>query len=147
MGRLQIYHNEVERIMTDGTGNFDKNKFLSDYPKALKLDCHEARRVVENAAKSRMRPTLVQAISFYRQNNSSEIVNILQNLVSQFRAFPHPVVWGCKEDIEGVYLHYASQSQSQELRQDVARALGLTDVEAKELETSLEAGEVRSSED
>ena len=37
-----------------------------------------------------------QKIAFLRQNNCSETVKSLQNLVSQFRAFPYHVVWEYK---------------------------------------------------
>merc|ERR1712146_619006 len=39
--RLKAYCHEVEKVMTDGEGNFDKIKFLQEYPKILELDCDE----------------------------------------------------------------------------------------------------------
>merc|ERR1712193_184920 len=104
------------------------------YCKVLKLDSTKISQVVEDTAKGRMRPTLVQAISLHRQNKSSEIIKTIQNLVSQFRAFPHPVVWDCTEDIEGLYMDCVNQIESQKFRQEVAEALGLTDTEAKKLD-------------
>merc|ERR1711871_58890 len=111
--------------MTDGSGAFDKNKFLKEYPKALEFDYNEASKIVEDVAKRKIKSTLVEAIAFHRQNKGSEVARTMQNYLSQFRAFPQSVHWDCKEDIVGVYMDCVTQFKSEEIHKEIASALGL----------------------
>jgi len=145
--RLQVYRDEVEKRMTDGKGGFNKDEFLIEYSKALGLDSSEVSITVENIAKCKLRPTLVQAISFYRQNKGSEVAKTMQNYISQFRAFPESIHWDCEEDIMGVYIHCIRQLESKALVQEIAVALKLTQSALKAAERSAEAETEKYSED
>eukprot|EP00747_Dinoflagellata_sp_TGD_P155668 gnl/TRDRNA2_/TRDRNA2_177602_c0_seq1.p2 gnl/TRDRNA2_/TRDRNA2_177602_c0~~gnl/TRDRNA2_/TRDRNA2_177602_c0_seq1.p2 ORF type:complete len:426 (+),score=1.15 gnl/TRDRNA2_/TRDRNA2_177602_c0_seq1:1679-2956(+) len=138
--RLKAYCDEVEKVMTNGEGNFDKTKFLEEYPKTLSLDCDETTKIVKDIAKRKLRPTLVQAISFHRQNKGSEVVKTMKNYLSQLRACYEPVAWNCKEDMVGVYMHCIAEIESKELREEIAKGLNLahSTVEAIEATTKIE---------
>merc|ERR1711920_229894 len=130
---MQMFRFYAENAMTDGTGNFDKHKFLVEYPEVLKLNNKKAREVVEEISTEKIRPTLVQAISLYRQNKSSEMVNTLLNLVSQYRAFPTSLTWEDESEIEDIYKEYMRWSSSRESFQDVSQAIGLSNDRSKNL--------------
>merc|ERR1719281_1556604 len=100
--------------------------FVSAYPKALYLNANKARKLVEDIAKGKMRLTVVQAISLYRQKNESEIEKILLNLVSQYRAYSHPVAWHNRSEILDLYTAYLTHSRSNQNSDQVAQALGLS---------------------
>jgi hypothetical protein len=68
--RTQMFRRDVEKAMSDGTGNLDIHKFEVIYPEALKLDTAAAREIIKVVALEKLRPTLVQAISFYRQKKN-----------------------------------------------------------------------------
>jgi hypothetical protein len=132
--RTQMFRRDVEKAMSDGTGNLDIHKFEVIYPEALKLDTAAAREIIKVVALEKLRPTLVQAISFYRQKKISEALNAIHNLASQYRAFPQSVSWEPKSEIEELYLLYFNESNSKKIKPEVTGVLGISLEDAEKLE-------------
>jgi len=131
--KIQMLRREAEKLLTDGSGSFDKDEFLAKYSDTLKLDRTDACNILESIAKERMIHTLVYAISLHRQKRDSEMLHAVQNLVSQYRAFPQALTWDRKEEIEQMYITYTSQSNDNKLNRDAALVLGLTNEQANKL--------------
>merc|ERR1712007_401334 len=119
--------------MIDGTGAFDAHLFSIVYPDVLKLNHNNAKRIVEEISSERFRTSFVQAISFYRQKNSSDLVRTVQNMVSQYRAFPSILSWKKEDEIKGLYSMYLKQVNSLNLAQEVAKILRLSPTDTKEI--------------
>merc|ERR1712066_510891 len=111
--------------LTDGTGLLERKKYMLSYPNQLEIDKKKARKIVIEIASTEMRKTLVEAISLYRQGNTKELLNVINNLVSQFRVFPNPVSWRNKDEIKQIYNVYIKMISDEEIKQIAALAMGI----------------------
>lgn len=131
--RMKIFRQEIDKALSDGTGLYDGHKFTVVYPKLLKLDNRIALSVVEEIASDKFRKSFVQAISHYRNKKYSELVNTVQNMVSQYRAFPNIVTWEKKDEINKLFELYLRQTNLSPLYDEVAKTLGLSVRDAEEI--------------
>jgi len=131
--RMKIFRHEVETVMSDGTGTYDAHKFTVLYPNALRLDPRKALTEVEEIASDKFRKSFVQAISFFRHKKYSELKKTVQNMVSQYRAFPNSVSWEKKDEINRLYEMYLRQTNSSTLHWEAAKALGIPKEEAEKI--------------
>merc|ERR1712113_496760 len=60
--------------INNGTETFDRHKYLVTYPNALNLNVEKAHSLIREIVNDKMKNTLVQAISYYRQNKVFEMV-------------------------------------------------------------------------
>merc|ERR1711976_759473 len=121
-------------------------KFKVIYPNTLKLDISKVYRIVEEIVSEKMRPTLVQAIAFYRQRKKYEAMKAIHNLASQYRAIPQKISWEQKGEIKELYTMYHNISKSKELNSDVAEVLGITSDDILELEKTRDSKENKNEE-
>jgi uncharacterized tellurite resistance protein B-like protein len=76
--RRNIFRKELERKVTDGSGDLDSEFILNKLPKVLSLDERKVAMVVKEIVASRKRMLLVQAVSQLRQKRPAESVVSLQ---------------------------------------------------------------------
>jgi len=141
-GLAQLYRAEIFARLTDGTGDFDAEKFLTTLPADLGLEQSKATAVVKELAGERKRTTLVQAVSFLRQKKVADTVKSLNNLRACSAALPESTAeaWGEKDEVADLYSMYCSKEGDEARRAGVQSALGLSDEEASTLKSIVESG-------
>ena len=82
---------QVSDRLSDGTGEFDKERMLQKLPKQLGLSEWQVKTAIEGLAASRKQNVLVQGIAHLRNRKLPEVVHDLNNLLAcnQVRP-PHP---------------------------------------------------------
>lgn len=125
--KMQVFRIEVEKSMEDGSGSFDKTWCLSNFSTILEIDSEKAAEIVTNIANMKMRRTLVQAVSSYRQRRIPSMIKSLHNLVSQYSASQESISWENKGEIEQMLVLYITHSESHEMSYAVAKALGVAE--------------------
>merc|ERR1712050_469752 len=131
--RMQMIRTFVEKNMKDGNGALDIHRFLVTSAEALHLDTNIVRKMLEETAHAMMKPTLVQAVSLFRQRKIDDMVKCIQNLVSQHRFCSHSVAWVCENEIKAMLKLYMNHSKSEALTLEAAKALGYPRLCLKEL--------------
>merc|ERR1712217_733771 len=123
--KIQMLKKHLRIKLADGTGLIERKKYMLSYPNQLEIDEKEVRKIIIEIASTEMRKTLVEAISLYRQGSTKEILNVINNLVSQFRVFPNPVSWRNKDEIKQIYDVYIKMIDNEEIKQIAALAMGI----------------------
>merc|ERR1712060_759988 len=123
---LQMFRVELEKAINNGTETFDRHKYLVTYPNALNLDVEKAHSLIREIVDDKMKNTLVQVISYYRQNKVFEMVKTIKTLVYQYRVFPQKVTWDDKYEVNNAYTLFMSHSKSHKLFKEAAEALGIS---------------------
>ena len=143
--RQQLYRQEIQARMTDGTGGFDSVKLLEQLPEDLKIDVTKARKVAVGLAKEKRRTTLVQAVSYMRQKKMSDVAKSLNNLSAMGAIAPEdgPERWNEPEEVSDLYSIYASKEKDEDKRAGVARILGLKEEEAGNLAGIVDDGKFK----
>lgn len=134
--RRNIYRKEIERSITDGSGELNANFILKKLPfEVLCLNENKVRLIIKELVASRKRMLLVQAVSQHRQKRPDETVVSLQNLLSCVRALPEkePMQWSEKAELRDVFQIYCSEESNSSKREEVRTILGLSESEASEL--------------
>jgi hypothetical protein len=128
--RTKIFRCEVESAISNGMGDLDINKFLIAYPAYLQLEKKKTSQMLKEIVNEKIRPTLVQAISYYRQKKYSELTNVVNNLISMHRASPHSISslisWDDKDEVKDLFAVYVRQCPSDAFAFEAASALGLS---------------------
>ena len=73
---------QMADALNNGTGEFDRQRFLEDLPKRLGIKERRVRAALEGLAKDRKRTTLVQSVSYLRQKKLDDAVKSLNNLLA-----------------------------------------------------------------
>lgn len=143
--RQQLYRQEVVARLTDGSGNLDSERLLTQLPADLELDAKKARRVVDELTKDRKRTTLVQAISLLRQKKLGDSAKELNNLLSCEAVAPsaQAAKWEAREELCDLYSVYLTKVSDAEKRQQVAKILGISQPEAENLQSIVDAGQFK----
>merc|ERR1711904_70506 len=143
--RETLYKKEVEKMLSNGQGVFDPQEVLVSIPDELGLDQKTAKRFVDASVKGKLRLLFVQAISFLRQGNASELTSTVNNVIACHKAVPTETVsWKDKEDLMDVYAYFyknqsGGDSQTEKLG-TLQGILGLTDDETKSLKELVDSG-------
>jgi len=128
--KIKMFRREVESAISNGKGDLDINKFLTVYPAYLRLEKKNISKVLEETTNEKIRPTLVQAISYYRQKKYSELVKVVKNLISMYRASPRSISslisWDNKDEVKDLFAVYVRQCPSDSSTLEAASALGLS---------------------
>merc|ERR1712113_634397 len=109
---LQMFRAELEKVINSGTETFDRHKYLVTYPNVLNLDGKKVNSLIQEIVDDKMKNTLVQVISYYRQNKVFEMVKTIETLVYQYRVFPQKVKWDDKYEVNNAYTLFMSHSKS-----------------------------------
>merc|ERR1712151_265340 len=123
---LQMFRVELEKVINNGTENFDYCKYLVTYLNALNLNVKKVYSLIRKIVNDKMKNTLVQVISYYRQNKVFEMVKTIKSLVYQYRMFPQKATWDDKYEVNNVYTLFMNHSKSHELFKEAAEALGIS---------------------
>merc|ERR1712190_269342 len=142
---LQMFRVELEKAINNGTETFDRHKYLVTYPNALNLDVEKVYSLIREIVNDKMKNTLVQVISYYRQNKVFEMVKTIETLVYQYRVFPQKVTWDDKYEVNNVYTLFMSHSKSHELFKEAAEALGISHDEILKLKNTTNTRNVEGS--
>ena len=75
-------HLQMADELTNGSGDFDRERFVVELPKKLGIKERRVKQSLETLAKERKRTTLVQSVSYLRQKKLDEAVKSLNNLLA-----------------------------------------------------------------
>merc|ERR1712113_472404 len=142
---LQMFRAELEKAINSGTETFDRHKYLVTYPNVLNLDGKKVNSLIQEIVDDKMKNTLVQVISYYRQNKVFEMVKTIETLVYQYRVFPQKVKWDDKYEVNNAYTLFMSHSKSHELFKEAAEALGISHDEILKLKNTTNTRNVEES--
>lgn len=79
-------------VLSNGTGEFDRQHFLEDLPKQLGIKERRVKSAIEGLARDRKRTTLVQGVSYLRQKKLEDAAKSLNNLLACHRVGSFTVV-------------------------------------------------------
>jgi len=137
--RNGLYRKEVERMLTTGTGSFDRVEMMETVPQILKLEDAKAEAVVKEISKERKRDSLVSAVAQTRMKEGDAAMKSINNLLACHMAAPDITVsWPVEEELQDLYSLYASkEGASKDVLQEV---LGLSDETVAQLTDIVAAG-------
>jgi len=105
--RSLLFRKEVERMLTAGTGTFNKEEMLEEIPKMLVLDEKKAATVVREIAKTQKRNSLVSGIAQARLHDSEAAFKSVNNLLASHAADASTgVKWPVMEELQDLYSLY-----------------------------------------
>mmetsp|Transcript_30974 Transcript_30974/g.68639 ORF Transcript_30974/g.68639 Transcript_30974/m.68639 type:complete len:1037 (+) Transcript_30974:146-3256(+) len=135
--RRNIFRKELERRVTDGSGDLDADFVLKKLPEVLVLEQRKVAMVIKEIVSSRKRMLLVQAVSQQRQKRTNEVVTSLQNLLSCTRALPEagPMSWTDREELKDLYALFCDKEDSAAKQTELAAVLGLSEEDAVSIRT------------
>ena len=141
--RRNIFRKELERKVTDGSGDLDAEFLIQKLPKILLLDDRKVAMVVKELVASRKRMLLVQAVSQLRQKRPAESVVSLQNLLSCNRALPEKeaMQWSERAELKDIFQLFCSDETGAAKRTQLQSILGLTDAEVSDIQASSAAAD------
>ncbi|QDZ24024.1 chloroplast envelope inner membrane translocon protein TIC110 [Chloropicon primus] len=139
--RETLYKKEVEKMLSNGQGVFDAEEVLVSIPNELGLDQKTAKRFVDASVKGKLRLLFVQAISFLRQGNASELTSTMNNVIACSKAVPEESVsWKDKEELMDVYAYFYKNTQDDDKLSTLQGILSLSDDEASSLKELVDSG-------
>mmetsp|Transcript_6027 Transcript_6027/g.21599 ORF Transcript_6027/g.21599 Transcript_6027/m.21599 type:complete len:1048 (-) Transcript_6027:701-3844(-) len=140
--RETLYKKEVEKMLSNGQGVFEQQEVLESIPDELGLDRKTAKRFVDSSVKGKLRLLFVQAISFLRQGNASELTSTMNNVIACHKAVPEESIsWKDKEELMDVYAYfYKNQSADQGKLDTLQGILGLTGEETSSIKQLVDSG-------
>ncbi|KAK9839292.1 hypothetical protein WJX81_005958 [Elliptochloris bilobata] len=147
--RANLYAQELAKVLGDGSGDFDAERYVNELPRELGLPQRRATAAVEALTKDRKRTVLVQAISFLRQRKLAEAVKALNNLLAANKALPseRPVQWDAKEELSDLFSVYVGREHSHEKQAAMQHLLGLPDSDANALKDLVASGSFKLEQD
>lgn len=141
--RTHMFQKLVEKSLSDGTGEFDREEVYKKLPADLGLDPQKMVKEVTTLAKERLRGNLVSAAALLRQKKSKEVVGVLNNLLACDKAAPSPgpLAWAVREELLDLYSLYLTQpSPKPENKQRLRELLGIDESTGASLEEVVQSG-------
>lgn len=138
--RMQLYRQELETVLSDGSGAFETERFMTTLPETLALDHSKVSGEVERIGRDKKRGQLVQAVSCMRQKSKEDAVKALNNLVSCQKASPSVVEWAKREELMDLYAAYSSEVADEAQREALAACLALSESEINNLDAVVASG-------
>eukprot|EP00213_Chloropicon_mariensis_P007055 CAMPEP_0197476304 /NCGR_PEP_ID=MMETSP1309-20131121/7614_1 /TAXON_ID=464262 /ORGANISM="Genus nov. species nov., Strain RCC998" /LENGTH=1060 /DNA_ID=CAMNT_0043016527 /DNA_START=245 /DNA_END=3427 /DNA_ORIENTATION=+ len=140
--RETLFKKEVEKMLSNGQGIFDRNEVLVDIPKELGIEEKTAKKFVDASVKGKLRLLFVQAISFLRQGNGAELTSTVNNVIACHNAVPdESIAWKDKDELMDVYaFFYKNSAQDTEKLGTLQGILSLTDEETASLKQLVDSG-------
>jgi len=139
--RETLFKKELEQMLSNGQGNFNREEVMESIPDELGLERKAAARFVESSVKGRMRLLFVQAISFLRQRNVEEMMTNINNVLACRQAIPsESVQWSEREELMDVYAYYYNSSKDAAKLACLKEVLDISDEEAANLESLVDSG-------
>merc|ERR1712070_668245 len=137
-----VMKKEAEKMLSNGQGVFEQQEVLESIPDELGLDRKTAKRFVDSSVKGKLRLLFVQAISFLRQGNASELTSTMNNVIACHKAVPEESIsWKDKEELMDVYAYfYKNQSADQGKLDTLQGILGLTGEETSSIKQLVDSG-------
>ncbi|KAK9806692.1 hypothetical protein WJX73_008929 [Symbiochloris irregularis] len=86
--RLNLFAEEVKKLVTNGEGEFDEEEVLQTWPKALGLQDKAVTRTITELTGKRKSDMLVQAVANLRTRNFQDCVRALNNVIACSKALP-----------------------------------------------------------
>eukprot|EP00798_Chlamydomonas_sp_ICE-L_P014703 gene14703-20743_t len=136
--RRNLFRKELERGISDGTGELQSEYILEKLPRVLVLDKRKVAMVLKELVGSRRRVLLVQAISQLRQKQRAAVVVSLNNLISCNRALPETetVPWTEPQELKDLFQAYCLQVEDASKRSVLQALFGYSDEQALDLLTA-----------
>jgi len=144
-----LYRKELEKKVTDGSGEAEGSYFHEELPKMLGLNDTKVRLITKELVGSRKRMMLVQAVSQFRQKRPQEVSASLNNLISCLRVLPEdkPLSWTEPQELRDMYATFCMREKDGRKRSELASSLGISPEEASKLEIGEGTSSMSSAEE
>lgn len=132
--RESLFKKTLDEIFSSGTGEFDEEEVYQKIPADLNINVEKAKGVVHELAKSRLKNSLVQAVSLLRQRNRPGVVSSLNDLLACDKAVPaEPLSWELPEELADLFSIYQKSEPAPEKLSRLQYILGVSDSTAAAL--------------
>ena len=140
---MALFRKEIERVLTDGRGEWDALRWIAVAPAALKLDEKKAAEEVSKIATDKRRNQLVQAVALLRQRDSAAVMKAVNNMraASAALADAKPLTWPVKEELMDLYSVAAASGAPREQLDGLAATLALDEATTAALRNVVAAGQ------
>jgi hypothetical protein len=145
--RMQLYEQHVAEQLASGSGTVDAHTLIDTLPERLQIDASKAKRKAQELAKGKVRPTLTQAIAHYRKKEHGNAVKYLNNLLACVRVNEDAgkgLQWNSRKELVDVYGLFCSGQTDEQVRSEMATALGLSDEEQTQMLEAVASGAFES---
>jgi hypothetical protein len=139
--RETLFKKEVEKMLSNGQGLFDREEVLVSIPKELGIEEKTAKGFVDSSVKGKLRLLFVQGISFLRQGNVGELLSTVNNVIACHKAVPtESISWKDKEELMDVYAHYYKNTKDDGKLAELQGILSLSEEEVSSLKQLVDSG-------
>lgn len=139
--RNLLYRKEVERMLTNGTGVFNKEEMINEIPKMLILDEKKVQPMVLDIAKKQKRDSLVSSIAQIRQKDADASYRSIKNMLACHQADDTTgISWPVMEELQDLYSLYLLRKGPEDGRKMLQQLLEITDATQGELASVVDAG-------
>jgi hypothetical protein len=145
--RVQLYERHVDDALRSGAGTIDAEHILATIPAALKLNVASISRQAREAAKSKARSSLVQALAYYRTRDYDAAVKYLNNLMACSRlsgGLGDAANWDAKDEVLDAFGLYCERVEDADIVAEMGAVLGLEEADQARVRASVAAGESSS---